>query len=679
MRFCKRPTLSFAMPSKWGKRALLISLRWRLILTVMGLVAVPLLLVGAIIGYRSLASLESQSVVLQRQIAANVRNKIEAFIVHRVNELRLLDTIHGLGRRTQSEQRSLLSILLQTHRMYQELGVLDAHGQERLRLSRSEAFLDTHLGRRANYEGFQSTVLRNETYFGPVRFDTRLREPLLTVVLPLADLRRGEVIGMLIADLRVKIIWDLLARLVASRDHSTNVYVTDRTGLIVAHANPAVVLRQSRITLPATDGRAEGVSGQQVIAAQAVLSLGQQRLIVLAEQPVAQALALVRKNLYVVLVVTAGALVLAACLVVLTSRRIVSPIESLSAAARTMSQGDFPSSITIARQDEIGQLASAFNTMVHDLRHARETREHQYALELEAKNAQLQRDFLALKRAEERIAQHNNDLIQAVESKTREMEALMAQVVRQEKLATIGQISGSIAHELRNPLGAIKQSLFFLNRLYHTQRLDTTNPKVPEHLHLIEHEVDAADRVITHLLTTARSQQPQPEWVDLRRLLDEILSHEKWGKEMHLHIVCDPEPFLFWADHWHMEHIFLNLLRNAAEACSYQGIVTINAQVDVTIQQYVIAVRDTGCGIAADDLAHVFEPLYTRKTWGTGLGLSLCKQLIEQLGGTIAVESHVGQGTTFHLRLPLPHAPLASLPSNDEESHGISTDNACGG
>ena len=679
MRFCKRPTLLFAMPIEWYKRALLTSLRGRLTVTVMGLVAAPLLLVGVIIGYRSLTSLESQSVLLQRQIAVTIGNKIEAFILERVHELRLLDTVHGFGRRTPSEQHTLLSILLQTQHMYQELGLLDERGHKRLRLSRSDAMLDVHRRNRADEEFYRSAVIRNETYFSPVRFDTTLREPLLTVAIPLADLRRGKVIGALIADLRFKIIWELLASLSELRHQNTNVYVTDQRGLVVAHANPAVVLRHTRITLPATDGRAEGLSGQHVIVATDTLALGQQRLIVLAEQPVTQALALVRKNLHVVLVVTAGALVLTACLVVLISRRIVRPIESLATATHTMSQGEFPSSIDISSQDEIGQLASAFNQMVRALRHARDTREHRYALELEAKNAQLRRDFVALQQAEARIAQHNNDLTLAVESKTREMEALMDQAVRQEKLAAIGQVSGSIAHELRNPLGAIKQSLFFLNRLYHTQRLDTTNPKVPEYLHLIEQEVDTANRVITHLLTLARTQQPQLQWVDLSRLIDEVLQQEDWGKEMHLHIICDPEPFLFWADHWHAEHIFMNLLRNAAEACSYRGTVTINAQVDVTAQQYAMAVSDTGCGIATDELEHVFEPLFTRKAWGTGLGLSLCKQLIEQLGGTITVDSQVGQGTTFRLRLPLPPAPNASLPSDDEELHAISSDHSCGG
>ncbi len=263
-------------------------------------------------------------------------------------------------------------------------------------------------------------------------------------------------------------------------------------------------------------------------------------------------------------------------------------------------------------------------------------------------------DITARKQAEVRISRYNQELEQAVQKTTHDMEMLMARMVRHEKLAAIGQISGSIAHELRNPLGAVKQSIFFLNRLYQTDRLTSTNPKVPEHLHLIDAEIDSAERVISQLLAFARAQPPKPEWLDLGELLNKACQQEPWKDGMQLIMNSDVDPFALWADRWHMEHVLINLLSNAADACSHQGIVTIHAHVDEASQGYQLAVCDTGCGIPADELEHVFEPLYTRKVWGTGLGLSLCQQLIEQQGGTIALESQDGQGTTVHLWLPLP-------------------------
>lgn len=295
------------------------------------------------------------------------------------------------------------------------------------------------------------------------------------------------------------------------------------------------------------------------------------------------------------------------------------------------------------------------------------------------------RDISERKQAEARIARHNQELEQAVQDTTREMETLMARMVRHEKLATIGQISGSIAHELRNPLGTVKQSLFFLNRLHQTQRLESANPKVMEHLLLMDAEIDAAERVISQLLAFARAQPPRLEWLDLGRLVDGALPQEQWGEGMYLRMAFDSDPFGFWADRWHMQHVLTNLLSNAADACSQQGTVTVSARVDDAAQQYQITVCDTGCGIPADELEHVFEPLYTRKVWGTGLGLSLCQQLMEQQGGTISLESQTGQGTTVHLQLPLPPdtgVRLTDRPQTqpaDKEHHASNDDNSyCG-
>ena len=268
-------------------------------------------------------------------------------------------------------------------------------------------------------------------------------------------------------------------------------------------------------------------------------------------------------------------------------------------------------------------------------------------------------DVTDRKRAEARIERRNEELRQAVQERTREMEALMARIMRQEKLATIGQIAGSIAHELRNPLSVLKQSLFYLTRLHHRGRLESTNPQVPDYIQLMDAEINAAERVISQLLAFARSTPPSPQWLDLRELLRDVLRQKPLGDDVRVRMIFVPYSYQLYADRWCMQHVFLNLLSNAADACEGVGTVTIHAQIDATAHQYHIALRDTGRGIPNDDLQHVFEPLYSRKMWGTGLGLSLCQQLIEQQGGAISLESQEGRGTTVELRLPMP--PETSL------------------
>ena len=263
-------------------------------------------------------------------------------------------------------------------------------------------------------------------------------------------------------------------------------------------------------------------------------------------------------------------------------------------------------------------------------------------------------DITDRKLAEARIERHNEELQQAVQETTRKMEALMARMVRQEKLATIGQLAGSIAHELRNPLSVIQQSLFFLNRLDQLGHLTSVHPKVPEYFQLMNAEINKAERVISQLLSFVRSQPPSPQRFDLRGLLNDILLQQPLGEAMRLHMILVPQAYELYADPWYIQHVFLNLLSNAKDACEGEGSVTIYARIDETAHQYHIAVRDTGYGIPDDELHLVFEPLFTRKVWGTGLGLSLCQQLIEQHGGEIALESQQEYGTTVTFRLPMP-------------------------
>ncbi len=328
----------------------------------------------------------------------------------------------------------------------------------------------------------------------------------------------------------------------------------------------------------------------------------------------------------------------------------------------------------IERRDEIGSMAQAFEVFkadaVENIRLLAEVQER--TANIERVNASLQSEIRARNLAEAQIARHNELLEQAVDKTTQEMETLMERMVRQEKLATIGQVAGSIAHELRNPLGAIQQSVFFLNRLSHRGALVASNPKVDEHLQLVSGEVNTANRVITQLFAFARNQSSTPEWVNLRSLVEEGLRPLQRAHQIPLTLTCEPAPFVMWADRWQMQHVLQNLLSNALDACDQSGTVTIRAYVDAETQAYTLMVVDTGCGIPAEETNHVFQPLYSTKVWGTGLGLSLCKQLVEQQGGGIMLRSQEGQGTTVTIRLPLGPSQEPIKHHAEAEPHAVS-------
>ncbi len=379
------------------------SLRFRLTLIFVVLIVGPLFAVSITVGVRSFATLEGQSLEFQRMVAANVGSEIRAFIEGRKHELVLLDEVHRLGTLEFKEQRAILSTMLLRNRVYQEIVLLNADGQEQIRLSRSRVFLDDDFESRAKNDEFLLPATKGVTYFSPVHFDETIREPLITISVPLFDKRSGAIISVLGADLRFKIIWDLLADIELSSE--SDVYVIDQAGQVVAHRNPTIVLGDTTIDLPDADGRAEGLSGTDVIIARYRLQFGEQELVVVAEQPVSDALELAINSIRVEVAITFIALIFAIILVLLITRQIVRPIEAMATSAQAISHGDFSQRVKVYRWDkrvimnrvvsmpirllsaatrqltggkwkvasiqhannEIGELARSFNLMAHAL------------------------------------------------------------------------------------------------------------------------------------------------------------------------------------------------------------------------------------------------------------------------------------------------------------------------
>ena len=266
-------------------------------------------------------------------------------------------------------------------------------------------------------------------------------------------------------------------------------------------------------------------------------------------------------------------------------------------------------------------------------------------------------DITERKRAEEQLKVHNRLLEEAVQQKQHEMEALFDTLRRQEKLATIGQMAGSIAHELRNPLGAVKQSVFYLKRLVETQELTASNPKVLRHLDLMDAELNTSARVISDLLEMTRQKPLHCQVTDLRALISEAVTRGQLPERVRVTIALESEPFLIYADPLQMHQVFLNLLTNAAQAIKGEGAITIRAKQLTEHGESLIEIYDSGVGIAPEALPKIFEPLYTTKATGTGLGLSICKQIIENHQGRISLTSQPGQGVTVTLRLPKEQQP----------------------
>jgi signal transduction histidine kinase len=217
--------------------------------------------------------------------------------------------------------------------------------------------------------------------------------------------------------------------------------------------------------------------------------------------------------------------------------------------------------------------------------------------------------------------------------------------VKQTRLATVGQMAASIAHELRNPLGAARNSAYFLKRY-----AKEPDAELLEHLRIIDTEIMVAGGIITDLLDVARAKPPSRNDLVLGEIVQEALDRLHLAGGIMSFLTSDPDPFVLNADASQLRQVFQNLLANAAQAVGLEGEIRIQAWLEG--DEGVISVRDSGPGVAEDHADRIFEPLFSTRPRGTGLGLTICRDIIERHGGTIEL-GHTGPGAEFLIRLPV--------------------------
>ncbi|MCX7838481.1 MAG: response regulator [Anaerolineae bacterium] len=256
------------------------------------------------------------------------------------------------------------------------------------------------------------------------------------------------------------------------------------------------------------------------------------------------------------------------------------------------------------------------------------------------------RDITERKRIEQTLREYSQRLEQMVEERTRELRAAQEQLLRQERLTMLGQIAGGIGHELRSPLSAISNAAYLLR-----ETLPMLNEEAREALEILIHQVQVSNRILNSLLAFARPHPPTRRPTDIAALCHTVLAQATFPD--HINVQCKMfEELIVNADADQLQIVFSNLIRNAVEAMLHGGTLTIEArQTQPKIVE--ISFRDTGVGIPPDHLDKIFRPMFTTRKHGLGLGLPLCKLIVEAHGGTISVTSQEGKGTTFTIALPL--------------------------
>ncbi len=237
----------------------------------------------------------------------------------------------------------------------------------------------------------------------------------------------------------------------------------------------------------------------------------------------------------------------------------------------------------------------------------------------------------------------------------RQKELSDEQLLQSQKLASIGELSAGIAHEINNPLAIIRQEAEWLLHLLKNEPPQDLG-EMKTCLAEIVHQVDRGREITHNLLNFARRRQPVVQAVDLNRLIEDMALLVEKEAQNHRIIISkqfQPDLPVITSDAPLLRQVVLNLLNNAIQAIGQDGTVTIVTQAGEN-HQVMIHINDTGCGIPKEQLAQIFDPFFTTKPQGkgTGLGLSICHGIIERLGGRISVASEVGQGSSFTIKLP---------------------------
>ena len=615
------------------------SMRTRLAVTFVGLAVVPLLLLGLIQSWFSTSVLSQESVEFQHEVAQRAAIQVGEFIRDMENELRLTSQVRDLMDLDQDQQRITLSTLLFYGDVFEELALVDSKGQEQARVSRRAAGTAADLRDRSQADEYLIPMASGETYYGPVSFETETGEPFMTLAVPIVDLRSGLVSGMLVADVRLKAIWDLVAGIRVGQ--SGTVYIVGRQGDVIAHPNPSLVLRGTRFDLPDQDGVQAGLMGTEVVLATARVPLGERVWTVVAERPVSEALAHVAGLREIALGVAAAAALIVAALGLLFARGITRPVDQLVVGAEEIGRGNLEYRIGMTARDEIGHLSQAFDQMAENL------------LTITASRDELNKEIAERVRAEEMLKETMAEL----ERSNQELE----------------QFAYVASHDLQEPLRMVSSYTQLLARRYQGQ-LDADADD------FIAYAVDGANRMqrlIQDLLAWSRvGTRGQPlEPTGCNSVLDEARAILSPGIEESNALVTNDDLPTVMADEAQLVQLFQNLIGNAIKFRGEEPPrVHISAQhlppspgEDRGGGEWLFSVRDNGIGIDPqyqERIFVIFQRLHGREEYpGSGIGLAICKRIVERHGGRIWVESELGEGTTFYFTMPARNPVTGAAPA----------------
>ncbi len=314
--------------------------------------------------------------------------------------------------------------------------------------------------------------------------------------------------------------------------------------------------------------------------------------------------------------------VLSLLLTLLLTRMVNRPINRLLAATKTAAHGNLNQTVSIHSHDELGELSESFNNMISEL-----------------------------KRSRDAIEEWTQTLEHRVEERTRELQQVQDQLIRAGKMAALGELAAGVAHEINNPLtGVLTFSSLML------KKIDENHPWKKD-LENIVQQTTRCRNIVKGLLNFARQRKPDKKEWDIHSLIDRTITLvENQARFQNIKIVKEFERGMpnLYVDGDQIQQVFMNIIINAADAMASNG-GTLTIRTNLKDGMAEISFIDTGCGMSKEHLSKLFAPFFTTKEIGkgTGLGLAISYGIIQSHNGEIEVESEVGKGSTFRIKLPI--------------------------
>ena len=577
---------------------------WQQILLALVFLVVPLLVaLGMVLIQTSQNSIKATVLRDYQQVAVNATGKVQEKMEGARNALHVAASILGMLRADTWRQETVLVELALRYPVFRRISSVDVTGKEI-----ATSALGTPLQNRAKEEAFK-IALSGQPYVSDVAV-VQDHMPVLTMSVPVDTL--GRVQGVLMAEVNIREIWDIIDSIQFGQ--TGKAYLIDQEERIIAHPDKKLILQgakpeQADVIREVLLGRTRSIEVDNnngkpgsLIAFAPITPLRWGLIIEQLSQEALDSSNIMMMQSWVLIVIG----VLAAMMMSFILAKFMShPMNELIKGTRRLAQGDFDHSFRIRRRDEVGRLLFSFNRMARKLQRAQ----------------------------------------------------------REEKLSVVGRAATSIAHELKNSLLLVDTFIQLLPKRHRDQGF------IDEFSQTIPRELDSWNKMLKNIMDFSRLEKMPMEYFDVNGLLKDTISLAKLRvaqKRIHFDINIAEMPMIYGnADK--IKQVFLNLITNSIDATPAGGTISLEARFfeddPAWGAPYIeIRIADSGDRLVPSDVSRIFEPFYTTKEHGLGLGLTISKEIIKQHKGRIEVISEESQGTSFAVQLP-----VASVPAEHKE------------